>query len=56
MTHGFRIKREQWLKEAVAAEESGSIVTCRSIIKETMHYGLEEYIEDSTLDEKEKKK
>jgi pre-mRNA-processing factor 6 len=43
--HGVQIKRDQWLKEAVNAEESGSIVTCRSIIKETMHYGMDEYIE-----------
>jgi hypothetical protein len=33
------------LKEAVLAEESGSIITCRSIIKETMKYGMDEFLE-----------
>lgn len=33
------------MKEAVQAEESGSVVTCRALIKETMQYGMEEYLE-----------
>jgi hypothetical protein len=31
------------------------LITCRSIIKETMHYGLEEHVEEFA-DEKEKLK
>lgn len=53
--HGVKLKREQWLREAVNAEQGDSIVTCRSIIKETMHYGLEDYVEEYA-DEKEKLK
>ena len=41
-THGIKINRDQWMQEAVTAEESGSIITCRSIIKETMTYGIDE--------------
>ena len=41
-THGIKINRDQWLQEAVTAEESGSVVTCRAIIKETMIYGIDE--------------
>jgi pre-mRNA-processing factor 6 len=54
--HGFNIKRDQWLREATLAEESGSMVTCKSIIKETMYYGMDEFIEPSTTDEREKRK
>lgn len=43
------MKRDQWLQEAVNAEHSGSIITCRSIIKETMLYGMEEQLESVGL-------
>ena len=33
------------MREAVDAEESGSIMTCRAIIKDTMKYGLEDRLE-----------
>jgi pre-mRNA-processing factor 6 len=56
-TSGVKVKRDQWLREATLAEESGSVFTCRSIIKETLDYGLEEYLEGiATDDEKEKVK
>lgn len=57
-SHGIKIKRDQWLREATVAEESGSVVTCRAIIKETMAYGMEEYYDnnDSTTNEKERVK
>ena len=41
------------MQEAVTAEESGSIITCRAIIKETMTYGIDE-LTVSDLSEKEK--
>jgi pre-mRNA-processing factor 6 len=43
-SHGVKIRREDWLKEAVSAEEGGSIVTSRAIIKETMMYGIDEIL------------
>ena len=33
------------MREAVAAEESGSLITCRAIVKETMKYGMEDLVE-----------
>ena len=54
-SHGVVIKREQWLQEATVAEESGSMATCRAIIKETMEYGMDELLQ-ATMDEKEKAK
>lgn len=53
--HELRIKRDLWLQEAVFAEQSDSIVTCRAIIKHTMHYGLEDLVE-TYAEEKEKLK
>lgn len=31
-SQGAIVKRDMWLKEAVVAEESGSLITCRAII------------------------
>ena len=45
-THGVKVKRDQWLREAVQAEESGSVVTSRAIIRETMRFGMEDHLED----------
>jgi hypothetical protein len=53
--YDVKIKRDQWLKEAVTAEQGESLATCRAIIKETMHYGLDEHVEEFA-DEKEKLK
>lgn len=39
----------------MSAEESGSLVTCRAIIKETMDYGMDETLQHTT-DEHEKNK
>ena len=36
------LKRDQWLMEAVLAEECGSVATCRAIIKETMDFGMDD--------------
>lgn len=55
-SHSVKIKRDQWLKEAVQAEESGSIITARSIIKETMEFGMEDYLEVGEVSEKERGK
>jgi pre-mRNA-processing factor 6 len=45
------------LQEATVAEESASIITCRAIIKETMQYGMDEYLEGiATENEKERVK
>ena len=54
-SHGIKIRRDDWLKEAVVAEEAGSIVTSRAIIKETMMYGIDEILIDG-ISEKEKGK
>jgi len=54
-SHGVKIRREDWLKEAVIAEEAGSIITARAIIKETMLYGIDEVLTDG-ISEKEKVK
>ncbi len=54
-SHGVKIRREDWLKEAVVAEEAGSIITARAIIKESMLYGIDEILVDGVSD-KEKVK
>jgi len=48
---GVNIKRDQWLTEAVNAEKSESLVTCRALVKLTMLKGLD----DEDEDEKTKK-
>ncbi len=35
-------KREEWIGEAEKCEEEGAVLTCRSIIEETLGYGLDE--------------
>ncbi|KAH8900996.1 pre-mRNA splicing factor prp1-like protein [Thozetella sp. PMI_491] len=35
-------KREEWIAEAEKCEEEGAILTCQSIIEETLGYGLDE--------------
>ncbi len=35
-------KREEWIAEAEKCEEEGAVLTCRSIIEETLGYGLDE--------------
>jgi len=51
--HQVKLSRDQWLQQAVLAEQGDSLVTCKAIIKETMDFGLEL---DDFMDEKEKKK
>ena len=51
--HKVQLKRDQWLQQAVIAEQSDSILTCKGIVKQTMHVGLEI---DSYADEKEQNK
>lgn len=41
-SHGVKVRREDWLREAVVAEGAGSVVTARAIIKETMMYGIDD--------------
>jgi pre-mRNA-processing factor 6 len=36
------ISRDQWIKEAEAAEKSGSVITCQAIIYETIASGVED--------------
>lgn len=36
------INREQWLREAEAAEQAGATLTCRAIVKNTVHLGVED--------------
>ena len=36
-----KISRDQWLNQAVLAEQADSMVTCRAIIHETMELGLD---------------
>lgn len=36
-----QISREAWLSEAVKAEQAGSVLTCRAIVKYTMELGLD---------------
>eukprot|EP00898_Chlorokybus_atmophyticus_P005850 jgi/Chlat1/6266/Chrsp44S05860 len=40
--HGVVIDREQWLKEAEAAEKAGSVVTCQAIIRACIGLGVDE--------------
>jgi pre-mRNA-processing factor 6 len=35
------IKREEWIQEAVESERSGAVFTCRAIIRNTIHIGVE---------------
>ncbi|KAL3621600.1 Protein STABILIZED1 [Castilleja foliolosa] len=39
---GLEIDREMWMKEAEAAERSGSVETCQVIIRNTIEVGVEE--------------
>lgn len=39
--HQVAMSRDQWLAEAVIAEQTDSLVTARAIIKETINFGLE---------------
>ena len=45
--------RDEWLNQAVLAEQGDSMTTCKAIISETMSLGLEI---DQFADEKERKK
>lgn len=40
--NGFKIKREEWITNAIAAEKSGNPLTCGAIIKATIAEGIEE--------------
>ena len=51
--HQVELSRDQWLQQAVMAEQSDSLHTCKTIVRETMTFGLEL---DSYLDEKERSK
>ena len=51
--HKVQLKRDQWLQEAVLSEKEDYIVTCKTIVKQTINEGLEV---DQFADEKEKKK
>ena len=51
--HQVELSRDQWLQQAVLAEQADSLQTCKAIIKETMDFGLNL---DSFMDDKEKKK
>ena len=55
-SHGVKVRREDWLREAVVAEGAGSVVTARAIIKETMMYGVDEGLQEGTLSDKDKVK
>ncbi len=35
------IKRDEWIQEAIDCEKSGAILTCRAIIRNTIHVGVE---------------
>ena len=37
------LKREEWISEAEKCEDEGAILTCGSIIRETLGYGLDEH-------------
>ena len=39
---GVEINRKQWLKDAIDTEKSGSILTCRAIIKCVIEIGIDE--------------
>lgn len=49
----MKLSRDQWLAEAVLAEQADSLVTCKAIVQQTMNFGLEI---DSFASEKEKQK
>ena len=49
----MKLSRDQWLQQAVLAEQGDSLVTCKAIVKETMDHGLDL---DEFMNEKEKKK
>jgi pre-mRNA-processing factor 6 len=36
------MNRDQWLKEAELAEQSGALETCKSLITNTIHLGVDE--------------
>jgi pre-mRNA-processing factor 6 len=36
------MNRDQWLKEAELAEQSGALETCKSLIINTIHLGVDE--------------
>lgn len=40
--NGFKIKREEWLNDAILSEKSSNPLTCAAIIKETLGFSLEE--------------
>ena len=40
--NGVEINREQWIKEAEAAEKSGSVNTCQAIIRNIIGIGVED--------------
>ena len=46
---GATIDRDSWIKEAQDAEKSGSVMTCRAIIKSTLELGVEESDRKSTF-------
>jgi len=46
--NGVTIDREQWLKEAEEAEQSGFVQTCQAIVRETIGIGVEEADRKST--------
>jgi pre-mRNA-processing factor 6 len=46
--NGVEINREHWLKEAEDAERSGSVLTCRAIVKAVIGIGVEEVDRKST--------
>jgi pre-mRNA-processing factor 6 len=48
LSKSVKITREQWLKEAYDSEMSGSIVTARALIQETLYEGIDD---KSDLDE-----
>jgi len=39
---GAMLKREEWLAEAERCEAEGDVLTCASIVRETLGYGLDE--------------
>lgn len=40
--NGFKVKREEWLNDAVVAEKSGNVLTCGGIVKATIGEGLDD--------------
>lgn len=40
--NGVTLKRDDWIEEAEISERSGSIITCKAIIKQALGIGLEE--------------